>query len=118
MSIVHVLPGQVLVILLFLMLAVLALRMADETSHRPRNHLIIFGGAMMAFGLVYRIADVWEHLDVPRWSSVVAACGALAFLGADQRVAARYSRLWRRLSGHGQVYTGPERRRAPRDEGR
>ena len=94
------LPGYVLLVLLGLMLAVLALRLADETAQKPRNHLIIVGGALLAFGLVYRGVDVLTYLDVPRWSSVVGALGVLAFLAADQRVASRYGRIWRRLAGH------------------
>lgn len=109
-----VLPGHVLVVLLAAMLVVLALRLADETAQRPRNHLIILGGAMLAFGIVYRLADVATHIDQPRWSAVIGAFGVLGFLAADQRVASRYGRFWRRLAGHPSAYTGPERRKGPR----
>ncbi len=109
-----ILPGQALVFVLSLILLVLALRLADETDHTTRNHLIILGGALLAFGVVYRIVDVLANLEQPRWSAVVGALGLLAFLAADQRVAARYSRLWSRLAGTPSSYRGPERRQAPR----
>jgi uncharacterized protein YjeT (DUF2065 family) len=109
-----ILPGHGLVVVLSCILAVLALRMADETAHRPRNHLIIIGGALLAFGAVYRLADVLANIEQPRWSAVIGALGVLAFLAADQQVAARYSRAWQLLSGRGRAYTGPDRRRAPR----
>lgn len=106
-------PGPVLGFVLLGMLALLAIRLADEHAKRPRNHLIIAGGALLAFGIVYRLADVW-HLAAagvqPRWSSVVIAGCALVFVAADQRLAARYRRLWERRPR----YTGPERRRPPR----
>lgn len=109
-----IVPGHALVAVLVAMLLVLAVRLADETAQKPRNHLIIVGGALLAFGLVYRGFDVLAHPDVPRWSSVVGAMGVLAFLAADQRVASRYGRIWRRLAGYPSEYTGPERRRGPR----
>ncbi len=109
-----ILPGHVLLVLLGLMLAVLAVRLADETAQKPRNHLIIMGGALLAFGLVYRAVDLLENLHAPRWSSVVSALGVLAFLAADQRIASRYGRIWRKLAGSPSTYTGPERRRRPR----
>ncbi len=108
------LPGHLLIVVLAAMLVVLALRLADETAQKPRNHLIILGGAMLAFGVVYRLIDVATHLGQPRWSAVVGGMGVLAFLAADQRVASRYGRIWRRLSGTPSTYTGPERRRGPR----
>lgn len=97
-------------------LLVLALRMADETERRPRNHLVIAGGSLLAFGLAYRLVDVVDHGGV-RWSAVIGAAGMLAFLAADQRVAARYGALWRGLAGSASTYTGPDRRRRPRPEG-
>jgi len=109
-----ILPGHVLLVLFGLMLAVLAVRLADETAQKPRNHLIIMGGALLAFGLVYRAIDLLENLHGPRWSSVVGALGVLAFLAADQRIASRYGRIWRKLAGSSSAYTGPERRRGPR----
>lgn len=108
------LPGHLLVAVLALILAVLAVRLADETAQRPRNHLIILGGAMLAFALVYRGVDVIQNIGTPRWSAVVGAIGVLAFLAADQRVASRYGRLWRRMAGMPTEYTGPERRARPR----
>ena len=110
----QLLAGHVLIPILLLMLIVLALRMADETHRHPRNHLIIAGSALLAFGIVYRLADVWAHIEVPRWSSVAVAAGALAFLAADQQVAARYARIWHHLTGTASRYTGPERRSGPR----
>lgn len=107
-------PGHVLIVIHVLLLLVLALRLADETAQRPRNHLIIMGGAMFAFALIYRMVDVLGHIDHPRWSSVMGGIGALAFLAADQRVAARYSRVWHALTGGDSTYTGPERRKSPR----
>lgn len=109
-----ILPGHALVAVLAAMLVVLALRLADETAQKPRNHLIIMGGAMLAFGIVYRMVDVAGHIAQPRWSAVVGGLGVLAFLAADQRVASRYGRFWRRLAGVPSSYTGPERRRGPR----
>ncbi len=109
-----IVPGHALIVVLAAMLAVLAVRLADETAQKPRNHLIILGGAMLAFGIVYRLVDVLAHVEQPRWSAVVGAMGVLSFLAADQRVAARYGRIWRRLSGHPSEYTGPERRQRPR----
>lgn len=107
--------GHLLVGILGFTLVVLALRLADEHQRAPRNHLIIFAGAGLAFGLVYRIADVLENLDQPRWSTVVVAGGVAIFLLADQRVAHRAYQLIRRALGRGTpVYTGPERRRGPR----
>lgn len=103
--------GQVLVLCLVGMLAVLAMRLADENKIQPRNHLVIIGGAMMAFGIVYRITDVLAHIDTPRWSSVAGAIGILAFLLADQQVAARHCRIMRQHLARGhRIYTGPERR--------
>src|SRR5690606_2054305 len=100
--------------LLVAMLLVLALRLADEHAHKPRNHLIILGGAMLAFGLVYRLVDAATHLDLQRWPSVIGALGVLAFLAADQRMPSRYGSLWHRLAGGPPPYTGPERRKGPR----
>lgn len=107
----NTMPGQVLLVLLGTMLLVLALRLADEAAKDPRNHLMIVGGSLMAFGIVYRIADVMTYLHTPRWSAVIIASGVLAFLAADQSVAARYGRAWRLMVGK-QVgrYEGPERR--------
>lgn len=97
-----VLPGHALVALLWLILAVIAIRLADEHSNRPRNHLIVMGGAMFAFGAVYRMADVMAHIGEIRWSEVIGGIGVLAFIAADQRTAPRLA------------YEGPERRRRPR----
>lgn len=110
----HLHPGHVLVAVLVAILLVLAVRLADETAQKPRNHLIILGGALLAFGLVYRMADVVANIAQPRWSAVVGGLGVLAFLAADQRIASRYGALWRRLAGTPSAYTGPERRRRPR----
>lgn len=110
----HLHPGHVLVAVLVAILLVLAVRLADETAQKPRNHLIILVGALLAFGLVYRMADVVADVAQPRWSAVVGALGVLAFLAADQRVASRYGALWRRLAGAPSTYTGPKRRRGPR----
>lgn len=107
-------PGHVLVAVLACILLVLAVRLADETAQKPRNHLIIVGGALLAFGVVCRMADVAANIEHPRWSAVVGGLGVLAFLAADQRVASRYGRIWRRLAGTPSAYTGPERRRGPR----
>lgn len=106
-------PGHALVVVLVAILVVLALRLADETSQKPRNHLIILGGALFAFGAVYRMADVLAHIEQPRWSAVVGGLGVLAFVAADQRVASRYRQLWARLSGR-REYDGIERRKGPR----
>lgn len=108
------LPGHVLLVVLALVLGVLAVRLADETALRPRNHLIILGGALFAFAVVYRMVDLIGHLHVPRWSSVVGGLGMLAFLAADQRIASRYGGFWARLAGTPNAYTGPERRKGPR----
>lgn len=105
-------PGHVLVALLVAILLVLALRLADEHEQKPRNHLIILGGALFAFGAVYRMAEVMAHIEQPRWSSVAGAMGVFAFLAADQRVASRYRLLWSRISSR--EYDGPERRKCPR----
>lgn len=109
----HIHPGHVLVAVLVAILLVLALRLADETAQSPRNHFIILGGALFAFGAVYRMADVIAHLDQPRWSAVAGGLGVLAFLAADQRVASRYRQLWAKISRKG-GYDGPDRRRRPR----
>lgn len=109
-----ILPGHVLVAVLAAILIVLALRLADETAQKPRNHLIVLGGAMLAFGIVYRMADAAANLHQVQWSSVVGGLGVLAFLAADQRVASRYGRILRRLAGCPSTYTGPGRRRSPR----
>lgn len=110
----HLHPGHFLVAVLVAILLVLAVRLADEAAQKPRNHLIILGGALLAFGLVYRMADVVANIAQPRWSAVVGGLGVLAFLAADQRIASRYGALWRRLAGTPSTYTGPERRRRPR----
>lgn len=99
--------GHVLAVILFSSMVVLALRMADETTHWPRNHLIIAAGALLAFALVHRIVDVLQHLAAIRWSAVVSAAGVLAFLAADQVGMPRRRRSDR-------AYDGPERRRRPR----
>lgn len=109
-----ILPGHALVTVIVAILVMLALRLADEHTQKPRNHLIILGGAMFAFGAVYRMADVLTNIEQPRWSAVVGALGVLAFVAADQRVASRYRDLWARLSGRRPGYDGPERRRGPR----
>lgn len=107
--------GHLLVGILVFTLVVLAVRLADEHQREPRNHLIIFAGAGLAFGLVYRIADVLENLYQPRWSTVVVAGSVAVFLLADQRVAHQGCRLIRRAMGRREpVYTGPERRKGPR----
>jgi hypothetical protein len=104
-------PGHFLAALIVLLLVVLALRLQDETTSTRRNHIVICGGALMAFGLVVRLIDVLTHIEHVRWSAVIGAIGVLAFLASDQRIARRYGRAWTYLAGDDSPYTGPERRR-------
>lgn len=93
MSAAGILQSQMLLGAIALMMAALAIRLDAETRETPRDHLIIAGGALLAFALVFKAVDVLHSMTMTRWSSVCGAIGLLAFLAAEARVALRTRRV-------------------------
>lgn len=93
-----VLPSAIMLAIMLAMLGALAIRLDAETRETPRDHLIIAGGAFLAFSLVFKAVDVLHNLETTRWSSVYGSIGLLAFLAADARVAAHLRSAARGLS--------------------
>lgn len=102
-----ILPGHLLVGAIAASLVVLVLTLDEETRRSPRRHLVVIGGALFAFGAVFRLFDVLQHIEQPRWSAAVGAVGLFCYLFAESPLADR-------LLGRGR-YTGPDRRQQPRD---
>ncbi len=92
------------------LLAVLALRLAEEKGRKPRNHMIVFGGALMAFGLVIRLVDTLANPEEVRLSSIFGSLGVLIFMAADQKLAERYSESLNKIAGLKLAATFVERR--------
>lgn len=91
--------GPIQIGLICATLLVLAVRLAYENQQQPTNHAVIIAGAFFASTLVYRIADVLQHLDSVRWSGVMGTAGLLVFLGSDPRFVQHYSHAWRTIAG-------------------
>lgn len=94
--------GIALVITLAACEVLLALRLADQSIQKPRDHLLILAAAVLAAVLAARMFDAAAHLSVIRWSAPAGAAGLLLFLLVDRR-AQRRAR-----------YAGTERRGVPR----
>ena len=109
----HIPFGYVSGGIIFLILLVLLVRVSDEQYSKNKNYLLIHGGSLAAFALVFRLCDVMEHPYQIRFSSVVGSLGMLLFLAADRTVADRFGRAWGKLTGDTPRYTGPDRRKNP-----
>ncbi|WP_337052505.1 hypothetical protein [Pseudoxanthomonas sp. USHLN014] len=94
-----------LAIALMFALVLVAARVAREANYRPRDHVLIFFGMLLFGALLYRLIDVLQHIEAPRWSSAVAGCALVGFLYASLRRGARRGQ---------RQYTGPERRKRDR----
>jgi len=94
-------PDALLAIVPVVGLILLGARISREAHFATNDHGPIFFGALLFAGLLYRLIDVLQHLDGPRWSAAVAGVTFLGFLHAVTRGAAKR---------RDRVYRGPERR--------
>lgn len=96
--------GIALVLTLAACLVLLALRLADQSVRKPRDHLLILAAAVLAAVLASRMIDAWHHLSIIRWSAPAGAAGLLLFLLVDRRA----QRSARRVDRRAQPRVGTE----------